>query len=157
MSQLSTRAAHVLGTLVAEYIDSGEPVGSARLMHVAGLGVSSATIRNTLAELEDLGYLQQPHTSAGRIPTDRGYRFYVDQLLAAPRSVRSGAAVEAQLRRDAGTPALAEDVLAAGSQVLAILPASGKSPLGMPAVVRANPRRMWNAGAKVCIEPNICG
>lgn len=118
MSQLSARAAQVLAALVAEYIDTGEPVGSARLMHVAGLGVSSATIRNTLAELEDLGYLQQPHTSAGRIPTDRGYRFYVDQLLAAPRSVRSGAAVEAQLRRDAGTPALAEDVLAAVSQVL---------------------------------------
>ena len=118
MSQLSPRAAQVLAALVAEYIDTGEPVGSARLMHVAGLGVSSATIRNTLAELEDLGYLQQPHTSAGRIPTDRGYRFYVDQLLAAPRSVRSGAAVEAQLRRDAGTPALAEDVLAAVSQVL---------------------------------------
>jgi heat-inducible transcriptional repressor len=118
MSQLSPRAAQVLAALVAEYIDTGEPVGSARLMQVAGLGVSSATIRNTLAELEDLGYLQQPHTSAGRIPTDRGYRFYVDQLLAAPRSVRSGAAVEAQLRRDAGTPALAEDVLAAVSQVL---------------------------------------
>jgi heat-inducible transcriptional repressor len=118
MSHLSARAAQVLAALVAEYIDTGEPVGSARLMHVAGLGVSSATIRNTLAELEDLGYLQQPHTSAGRIPTDRGYRFYVDQLLAAPRSVRSGAAVEAQLRRDAGTPALAEDVLAAVSQVL---------------------------------------
>jgi heat-inducible transcriptional repressor len=117
MLQLSPRAAQVLAALVAEYIDTGEPVGSARLMHVAGLGVSSATIRNTLAELEDLGYLQQPHTSAGRIPTDRGYRFYVDQLLAAPRSVRSGA-VEAQLRRDAGTPALAEDVLASVSQVL---------------------------------------
>ena len=118
MSQLSPRAAQVLAALVAEYIDTGEPVGSARLMHVASLGVSSATIRNSLAELEDLGYLQQPHTSAGRIPTDRGYRFYVDQLLAAPRSVRSGAAVEAQLRRDAGTPALAEDVLSAVSQVL---------------------------------------
>ena len=118
MSQLSPRAAQVLAALVAEYIDTGEPVGSARLMHAAGLGVSSATIRNTLAELEDQGYLQQPHTSAGRIPTDRGYRFYVDQLLAAPRSVRNGAAVEAQLRRDAGTPALAEDVLAAVSQVL---------------------------------------
>ena len=117
MTQLSPRAAQILTALAAEYIDTGEPVGSARLMHVAGLGVSSATIRNTLAELEDLGYLQQPHTSAGRIPTDRGYRFYVDQLLAAPRSVRSGAA-EAQLRRDAGTPALAEDVLAAVSQVL---------------------------------------
>ena len=88
MSQLSPRAAQILAALVAEYIDTGEPVGSARLAHVAGLGVSSATVRNTLAELEELGYLQQPHTSAGRIPTDRGYRFYVDQLLAAPRSVR---------------------------------------------------------------------
>ena len=118
MSQLSPRAAQILAALVGEYIETAEPVGSARLAHAAGLGVSSATIRNTLAELEDLGYLQQPHTSAGRIPTDRGYRFYVDQLLAAPRPLRSGAAMEAQLRRDAGSPALAEDVLAAVSLVL---------------------------------------
>lgn len=118
MSQLSPRAAQILAALVADYIDSGEPVGSARLAALSGLNVSSATVRNILVELEEQGYLQQPHTSAGRIPTDRGYRFYVDQLLAAPRSVRSGAAVEAQLRRDAGTPALAEDVLAAVSQVL---------------------------------------
>ena len=139
MSQLSPRAAQVLAALVAEYIDTGEPVGSARLMHVAGLGVSSATIRNTLAELEDLGYLQQPHTSAGRIPTDRGYRFYVDQLLAAPRSVRSGAAVEAQLRRDAGTPALAEDVLAAVSQVLSR--ASRLVAFALPMSARRHPQR----------------
>lgn len=118
MSQLSPRAAQILAALVAEYIDTAEPVGSARLAKLCGLNVSSATVRNTLAELEELGYLQQPHTSAGRIPTDRGYRFYVNQLLATPRSVRGGAAVEAQLRRDAGTPALAEDVLAAVSQVL---------------------------------------
>jgi heat-inducible transcriptional repressor len=118
LQQLTSRAAQILSALVAEYIDTGEPVGSARLAHVAGLGVSSATIRNTLAELEDLGYLQQPHTSAGRIPTDRGYRFYVDQLLANPRPLRGGAAVEARLRRDAGIPALAEDVLAAVAQVL---------------------------------------
>ena len=118
MWQLSPRAAQILAALVAEYIDSAEPVGSARLARAAGLGVSSATVRNTLAELEELGYLQQPHTSAGRIPSDRGYRFYVDQLLAAPRPLRGGAAMEAQLRRDAGTPALAEDVLAAVSQVL---------------------------------------
>ena len=118
MSQLTPRAARILAALVAEDIETAEPVGSARLAHAAGLGVSSATVRNTLAELEELGYLQQPHTSAGRIPTDRGYRFYVDQLLAAPRPLRGGAAVEAQLRRDAGTPALAEDVLAAVSQVL---------------------------------------
>jgi heat-inducible transcriptional repressor len=115
---LSPRAAQILAALVSEYIDTAEPVGSARLAHGAGLGVSSATIRNTLAELEELGYLQQPHTSAGRIPTDRGYRFYVDQLLAAPRPLRGGAAMEAQLRRDAGSPALADDVLAAVSQVL---------------------------------------
>jgi heat-inducible transcriptional repressor len=115
---LSPRAAQILAALVAEYIDTAEPVGSARLAHRAGLGVSSATVRNTLAELEELGYLQQPHTSAGRIPTDRGYRFYVDLLLAAPRPLRGGAAVEARLRRDAGSPALAEDVLAAVSIVL---------------------------------------
>ena len=118
MSQLSSRAAQILVALVAEYIDTAEPVGSARLAKICRINVSSATIRNILAELEEHGYLQQPHTSAGRIPTDRGYRFYVDQLLASPRSVRGGAAVEAQLRRDAGTPALAEDVLAAVSQVL---------------------------------------
>ena len=118
MSQLTPRAAQILAALVGEYIDTAEPVGSARLAKLCGLNVSSATVRNTLAELEELGYLQQPHTSAGRVPTDRGYRFYVNQLLATPRSVRGGAAVEAQLRRDAGTPALAEDVLAAVSQVL---------------------------------------
>ena len=118
MPQLSARAAQILTALVAEYIDTGEAVGSARLIHVTGLGVSSATVRNTLSELEELGYLQQPHTSAGRIPTDRGYRFYVDQLLAGPRPFRAHAAMEAQLRRDAGSPALAEDVLAAVSQVL---------------------------------------
>ena len=118
MPTLLPRAAQILAALVGEYIDTAEPVGSARLAHRAGLGVSSATVRNTLAELEELGYLQQPHTSAGRIPTDRGYRFYVDQLLAEPRPLRGGAAAEAQLRRDAGSPALAEDVLAAVSLVL---------------------------------------
>src|SRR4051794_1800885 len=98
MPILSPRAAEILAALVAEYIDTAEPVGSARLAQRAGARVSSATVRNTLAELEELGYLTQPHTSAGRIPTDRGYRFYVDQLLASPRPVRASAAVEAQLR-----------------------------------------------------------
>src|SRR5215210_2561507 len=116
---LSPRAAQILTALVGEYINTAEPVGSGRLAQYAGLGVSSATIRNTLAELEELGYLQQPHTSAGRIPTDRGYRFFVDQLLAEPRPLRGGgAAVEAQIRRDAGSPALAQDVLSAVSLVL---------------------------------------
>jgi heat-inducible transcriptional repressor len=119
MTTLTPRAAQILAALVAEYIDTAEPVGSARLTQCAGLNVSSATVRSILADLEELGYLQQPHTSAGRIPTDRGYRFYVDQLLAGSRPFRSnGAAVEAQLRRDAGSPALAEDVLASVSLVL---------------------------------------
>ena len=115
---LPRRSARILATLVTEYIDRAEPVGSARLTRLAGLGVSSATVRNILADLEERGYVQQPHTSAGRIPTARGYRFYVDQLLETHRPLRESATVEAQLRRDAGSPALVEDVLASVSQVL---------------------------------------
>src|SRR4029077_9242753 len=110
-SNLSPRAARILAALVGEYIHTAEPVGSARLAKSAGLSVSSGTGRNTLAELEELAYLQQPHTSAGRIPTDRGYCFYVDQLLETPRPLRSGVAVEAELRRDAGSPGLGEEGL----------------------------------------------
>src|SRR6266513_905315 len=84
-SNLSPRAARILAALVSEYIHTAEPVGSARLAQSAGVSVSSATVRNTLAELEELGYLQQPHTSAGRIPTDRGYRFYVDHMIDSTR------------------------------------------------------------------------
>ena len=70
----------MLAALVREYIATGEPVASSLLVTAAGLGVSSATVRNILSRLEEDGYVQQPHTSAGRIPTDRGYRFYVDLL-----------------------------------------------------------------------------
>src|SRR6202166_1971895 len=117
--ETTERSKRVLAALVRQYISSGEPIASSLLVSAAGLGVSSATVRNILARLEDEGYLQQPHTSAGRIPTDRGYRFYVDQLLEIPRPLRGGAAaVEAQLRRDAGSPALVEDVLVSVSGVL---------------------------------------
>src|SRR5262245_53776714 len=118
---LTPRAARILAALVGEYIETAEPVGSARLAQCAGLNVSSATVRNTLAELEELGYLHQPHTSAGRVPTDRGYRFYVDQLLETPRVVlhaKGGATMEAELRRDVGSPALVEDVLVSVSGML---------------------------------------
>ena len=94
------RSKRVLAALIREYITSGEPVASSLLVTAAGLGVSSATVRNILARLEDEGYVQQPHTSAGRIPTDRGYRFYVDLLLESKRSTRTSSAVEARLRRD---------------------------------------------------------
>ncbi|HXI32405.1 MAG TPA: heat-inducible transcriptional repressor HrcA [Vicinamibacterales bacterium] len=102
MSQDTTdRSKRVLAALVREYIASGEPVASSLLVTAAGLGVSSATVRSILARLEEEGFVQQPHTSAGRIPTDRGYRFYVDLLLDSrrPRD-RAATAVEARLRRE---------------------------------------------------------
>src|SRR5438132_2828497 len=94
------RSKRVLAALIREYISTGEPVASSLLVAGAGLGVSSATVRSILARLEDDGFVQQPHTSAGRVPTDRGYRFYVDMLLEAKRSPRTATAVEARLRRD---------------------------------------------------------
>src|SRR6266540_1375986 len=77
---LGPRKAAVLRAVVEEYVRSGEPVGSETIAESSGLGVSSATIRNEMAALEELGYLTHPHTSAGRIPTDTGYRHYVDAL-----------------------------------------------------------------------------
>jgi len=96
------RSKRVLAALVREYIASGEPVASSLLVSAAGLGISSATVRSILARLENEGFVQQPHTSAGRIPTDRGYRFYVDLLLDSKRPSRLADAVEAQLRKDHG-------------------------------------------------------
>src|SRR6187399_1686329 len=102
--ETSDRSRRVLAALVREYIASGEPVPSSLLVTAAGLGVSSATVRNILARLEDEGFVQQPHTSAGRIPTDRGYRVYVDLLLESRRSGRTAQAVEARLRRKTTAP-----------------------------------------------------
>jgi heat-inducible transcriptional repressor len=78
---LDKRKAYILATVVYEYIATAEPVGSQTLTQKYNLGVSSATIRNEMAELEAEGYLLQPHTSAGRIPSDSGYRTYVDDLM----------------------------------------------------------------------------
>src|SRR5690606_795357 len=75
------RAQQLLRTLVSRYIRDGEPVGSRTLSRDSGLDLSPATIRNIMADLEDLGMVRSPHTSAGRIPTARGYRLFVDALL----------------------------------------------------------------------------
>jgi heat-inducible transcriptional repressor len=83
--ELSARKASVLHAIVEAYVSTGEPVGSETVAERAGLGVSSATIRNEMASLEEQGYLSHPHTSAGRIPTDAGYRHYVDSLPAPTR------------------------------------------------------------------------
>jgi heat-inducible transcriptional repressor len=79
--ELDKRKAFILATVVYEYINTAEPVGSVTLTQKYNLGVSSATIRNEMAELEAGGYLVQPHTSAGRVPSDAGYRTYVDRLM----------------------------------------------------------------------------
>lgn len=80
-SGLDKRKAYILATVVYEYIATAEPVGSQVLTQKYSLGISSATVRNVMAELEADGYLVQPHTSAGRIPSDAGYRTYVDRLM----------------------------------------------------------------------------
>ena len=109
--ELPERDRRILGVLVQAYIDQGEPVSSLWLAS-RGFGVSSATLRNIMARLEEQGYVRQPHTSAGRVPTDLGYRIYVDQLLAERKSSRPAPQVEARLRR-AGT---VEDLLSHVSQ-----------------------------------------
>ncbi len=94
---LDPRAAELLKLLVERYIHDGQPVGSRTLSRMASLGVSAATIRNVMADLDDLGFVASPHTSAGRIPTNRGYRYFVDSLLAPeslPQEVYSSLADE---------------------------------------------------------------
>ncbi|MBQ2686614.1 MAG: heat-inducible transcription repressor HrcA, partial [Clostridia bacterium] len=82
-SELSNRKKDILKTVVEMYIESGGPVGSKMLTEHGGLSVSPATVRNELSELTDMGYLVQPHTSAGRIPSEQAYRFYVDYLMSS--------------------------------------------------------------------------
>ncbi|HEX2121229.1 MAG TPA: heat-inducible transcriptional repressor HrcA [Thermoanaerobaculia bacterium] len=79
--ELDPRAREVLREIVMQHIASGEPIGSRTLAKCGRFDLSPASLRNVMADLEDLGYLQQPHTSAGRIPTDRGYRFFIDHLM----------------------------------------------------------------------------
>ncbi len=81
---LDERKLTILRAIVTEYVANGEPVGSKRVVDVAKLDVSAATVRNEMAALEELGYITQPHTSAGRIPTDKGYRRFVDELRTDP-------------------------------------------------------------------------
>lgn len=78
---LDDRKMKILQTIIKTYLETGEPVGSRTISKYADLNLSSATIRNEMADLEDLGYIVQPHTSAGRIPSDKGYRWYVDMLM----------------------------------------------------------------------------
>lgn len=79
--ELDERKIKILNSIIQTYLITGEPVGSRTISKYTDLNLSSATIRNEMSDLEDLGYIIQPHTSAGRIPSDKGYRFYVDNLM----------------------------------------------------------------------------
>jgi len=79
--KLTDRGQKILEAIIEEYIATAQPVGSKALTQNQGIKLSPASVRNVMAELEDLGYLASPHTSAGRIPTEKGYRFYVDTIL----------------------------------------------------------------------------
>ncbi|HSB10670.1 MAG TPA: heat-inducible transcriptional repressor HrcA [Blastocatellia bacterium] len=92
-SSLVGRKREILATIVKDHIATGQPVGSFKLAKQSRESLSSATIRNICAELEDDGFLTHPHTSAGRLPTDKGYRFYVDNVLGSKRLSRSDTAI----------------------------------------------------------------
>ncbi len=87
MPELDPRKETILRAIIVEYVTTAEPIGSEALVQKYELGVRSATVRNEMAEMSELGYLEQPHTSAGRIPSDLGYRYYVDRLIS-DRTVR---------------------------------------------------------------------
>jgi heat-inducible transcriptional repressor len=99
---LSEREHHVLDAVIRTYVETAEPAGSRMLTRRFRLGVSPATVRNTMSDLEEKGYLYHPHTSAGRVPTDRAYRFFVDSLIGAPRV---SDAELAAIRQELGTTA----------------------------------------------------
>ena len=79
--ELDSRAREVLREIVIQHVSTGEAISSRSLSKSGRFNLSPASLRNVMADLEDLGYLQQPHTSAGRVPTDRGYRFFIDHLM----------------------------------------------------------------------------
>ena len=94
MSGLDPRAQTLMKTLVERFIAEGQPIGSRTLSKYSGLELSPATIRNVMSDLEDMGFIASPHTSAGRVPTALGYRLFVDTLL----TVKSLAAVRGRIR-----------------------------------------------------------
>ncbi|MDQ2963707.1 MAG: heat-inducible transcriptional repressor HrcA [Pseudomonadota bacterium] len=114
---LDSRAQHLLKTLIERYIADGQPVGSRVLSRQSGLELSPATIRNVMADLEEMGFIASPHTSAGRVPTPRGYRFFVDSLLVV-KPLQEGEISELQGQLQADRPQL---LVGAAAQMLSQL------------------------------------
>ena len=118
LPNLDQRLRQVLLAVIAEYVETAQPVGSRSISRRHIQGLSPATIRNAMADLEDMGYLTHPHTSAGRVPTDRAYRFYVDALgqvpwkaveVGGPAAESTAPSADAAERLMAGTPGLLSD------------------------------------------------
>ncbi len=119
VSELSERKKQILAAVVEQYIKTGEPVGSKGLISSTGMSVSSATIRNEMSDLAAMGYLEQPHTSAGRIPSQKGYRYYVDNLMKNREIDEiNKRIIEAGISSAVGDP---ERLIARASEVLADL------------------------------------
>lgn len=114
--ELDERKRAILRSVVIDYIQTAEPVGSRTIARRYHLGFSPATIRNEMADLEDYGYLEQPHTSAGRIPSDKGYRFFVDELMDRAELTREEA--ESVRNRIASRQYEAEEVIRESSRIL---------------------------------------
>src|SRR5690606_22410974 len=113
--ELSARARDVLRTVIQEHIQTGEPVGSHQLARTGAFDVSSATLRSVLADLEALGMIGKPHTSAGRVPTDLGYRYYVDSLVKLREpAARDRALIRERINREGDL----EDLLGDTGKVL---------------------------------------
>ncbi len=116
---LNERERKILGALIAHYIQTADPVGSRVIANRYNLGISPATVRNTLQDLEELGLLEQPHTSAGRVPTDTGYRLYVDRMIhPEPLSQREKEQIKKEIGAD---PAAVDRILEQTSRILAAL------------------------------------
>lgn len=115
--KLSERKERILASIVEYYIATGEPVGSKTLLEHSDLSVSSATVRNEMAELSALGYIEQPHTSAGRVPSQLGYRYYVDNLMSQYElPLQEKRLIESRILGSSGEP---QQILEQAGQVLA--------------------------------------
>src|SRR5213595_1125088 len=116
--ELDSRARDILKLIIRSYVNSGEPVGSRTLAKSMDWKFSPATIRNVMADLEEDGYLAQRHTSAGRIPSEKGYRFYVDRLAESGKVSKSDERYINRMLAESETP---EDVMSRASMVLSTI------------------------------------
>src|SRR5262249_30005944 len=116
--QLEERPREILRLIIRSYVISGEPVGSRTLAKAMAWRLSPATIRNIMSDLEDEGYLSQPHTSAGRDPSEKGYRFYVDNLADSGKLTKSDERYISRVLSESENP---EDVMSRASVVLSTI------------------------------------